>query len=191
MIWSVYGIQLEKNLDKVAKEKDISKKMKLLLEMKFDFISKNRGPEADRVIMLYDNEMERLKTELLISSSRLQEQRLSYSAFILDLSQYIQNISEEELRSIIEQGRLLYDTKKPVWIGRPVDAWLFDKYFNIKFNSCFSMSTGKKIDEHDAPTCRDGKYILSDKSKKLLQILEKHFPEKIDKKTLLTKKARK
>ena len=68
MIWSVYGIPLERELEELEKVKDLRKKLQLLLRNRINFIEKNSGSEADLVIKFYDSRIDQLKTEIYLSN---------------------------------------------------------------------------------------------------------------------------
>jgi hypothetical protein len=87
------------------------------------------------------------------------DDKINYEEFAKDLKdlEYIEGVTPDVLKSIIENNELPPNAALVRWIGPKADAWRFkDHYLKTskpgKFNKCFTFSDDKPLHGHDKPS---------------------------------------
>ena len=104
------------------------------------------------------------------------DDKINYTEFAKDLTEelkYIEGVTPDVLKSIIEKNELPPNAAKVLWNGAKADAWRFkDHYFKApepgKFNKCFTFPDGKPLHGRNKPNVEpDQKFkTLLDKYRK-------------------------
>jgi len=106
---------------------------------------------------------------------------LDYKSLANDLKEggYVNGITADVLKSIIEERKLPESSAKVKWIGKPVDAWRFNDHFKLGtykvFNLCFELSIGRKLKGGDKPEQRnDGEIIITPPDDNFIKYIQKY-----------------
>lgn len=99
-----------------------------------------------------------------------------YAELLIELKDFITDISAHDFGFFLKNKSLPQGTKKGVWIGKRLDAWIFADYLSFAkkdFNKGFDIQKGSRpLQQSDKPT-----QILNDN--KLVPILKKHIVSKV------------